>query len=69
VIQLLVRSFLWLIMLTIVLVDSLKATAVQNWVSRELGAELTSFEFLGSQPTKALAKKIAAASSFVPASS
>ncbi|KAK5807537.1 hypothetical protein VI817_001795 [Penicillium citrinum] len=49
-------------------VDSLKATAVQNWVSRELGAELTSFEFLGSQPTKALAKKIATASSFVPAS-
>ncbi|KAJ5110635.1 hypothetical protein N7532_001170 [Penicillium argentinense] len=49
-------------------VDSLKATAVQHWVSRELGAELTSFEFLGSQPTKALAKKIASASSFVSAS-
>ncbi|KAJ5794143.1 hypothetical protein N7457_000742 [Penicillium paradoxum] len=46
-------------------VDSLKATAVQNWVSRELGAELSSFEFLGSQPTKTLAKKIASASSFV----
>ncbi|CAI7588162.1 unnamed protein product [Penicillium glandicola] len=46
-------------------VDSLKATAVQNWVSRELGAELSSFEFLGSQPTKALARKIASTSSFV----
>ncbi|CAG8126489.1 unnamed protein product [Penicillium olsonii] len=46
-------------------VDSLKATSVQNWVSRELGADLTSFEFLGSQPTKALARKIASASSFV----
>ncbi|KAJ5490132.1 Acyl transferase/acyl hydrolase/lysophospholipase [Penicillium expansum] len=46
-------------------VDSLKATAVQNWVSRELGAELSSFEFLGSQPAKALARKIASTSSFV----
>ncbi|KAJ5494350.1 hypothetical protein N7463_010437 [Penicillium fimorum] len=46
-------------------VDSLKATAVQNWVSRELGSELSSFEFLGSQPTKALARKIASTSSFV----
>ncbi|KAJ6076276.1 hypothetical protein N7499_008257 [Penicillium canescens] len=50
-------------------VDSLKATDVQNWVSRELGAELSSFEFLGSQPTKALARKIASASSFVSESS
>ncbi|KAJ5155942.1 hypothetical protein N7492_008745 [Penicillium capsulatum] len=50
-------------------VDSLKATDVQNWVSRELGAELSSFEFLGSQPTKALASKIAAASTYVSASS
>ncbi|KAJ5561983.1 hypothetical protein N7535_003554 [Penicillium sp. DV-2018c] len=46
-------------------VDSLKATAVQNWVSRELGAELPSFDFLGSQPTRTLARKIASASSFV----
>lgn len=46
-------------------VDSLKATSVQSWVSRELGAALASSEFLGSQPTKALAKKIASASSFV----
>ncbi|KAJ5158769.1 uncharacterized protein N7500_008420 [Penicillium coprophilum] len=46
-------------------VDSLKATAVQNWVSRELGSELSSFEFLGSQPTKALARKIASTSTFV----
>jgi hypothetical protein len=51
------------------LVDSLKATDVQNWVSRDLGAELSSFEFLGSQPTKTLAKKIASASSFVSVSS
>ncbi|KAJ5175572.1 uncharacterized protein N7482_001449 [Penicillium canariense] len=50
-------------------VDSLKATDVQNWVSRELGAELSSFEFLGSQPTKTLAKKIASASSYVSVSS
>ncbi|KAJ5382959.1 hypothetical protein N7517_000870 [Penicillium concentricum] len=50
-------------------VDSLKATAVQNWVSRELGSELSSFEFLGSQPTKALARKIASTSSFVSVSS
>ncbi|KAJ5301157.1 uncharacterized protein N7443_006159 [Penicillium atrosanguineum] len=50
-------------------VDSLKATSVQSWVSRELGADLSSFEFLGSQPTKALAKKIASASSFVSHSS
>jgi hypothetical protein len=50
-------------------VDSLKATDVQNWVSRDLGAELSSFEFLGSQPTKTLAKKIASASSFVSVSS
>lgn len=57
------------IILTISLVDSLKATDVQNWVSRDLGAELSSFEFLGSQPTKTLAKKIASASSFVSVSS
>ncbi|KAJ5389119.1 uncharacterized protein N7496_000187 [Penicillium cataractarum] len=50
-------------------VDSLKATDVQNWVSRDLGAELSSFEFLGSQPTKTLARKIASASSFVSVSS
>ncbi|PWY89876.1 polyketide synthase [Aspergillus heteromorphus CBS 117.55] len=46
-------------------VDSLKATEVQNWVARELGAELSSFEFLGSLPVRALAEKIAAASVFV----
>ncbi|PYI24168.1 ketoacyl-synt-domain-containing protein [Aspergillus violaceofuscus CBS 115571] len=45
-------------------VDSLKAAEVQNWVSRELGAELSSFEFLGSQPVRVLAEKIAAESSF-----
>ncbi|KAJ5429590.1 hypothetical protein N7491_006606 [Penicillium cf. griseofulvum] len=50
-------------------VDSLKATAVQNWVSRELGSELSSFEFLGSQPTKALARKIASTSSYVSVAS
>ncbi|EHA19606.1 hypothetical protein ASPNIDRAFT_39026, partial [Aspergillus niger ATCC 1015] len=31
-------------------VDSLKAAEVQNWVSREMGAELSSFEFIGAQP-------------------
>ncbi|KAE8356045.1 hypothetical protein BDV28DRAFT_7151 [Aspergillus coremiiformis] len=48
-------------------VDSLKAAEVRNWVSRELGAELSSFEFLGSQPVRILAEKIAAASCFVSA--
>ncbi|KAL4887855.1 polyketide synthase [Aspergillus ambiguus] len=46
-------------------VDSLKAVEVQNWVARELGAELSSFEFLRLQPAKALAEKITAASSFI----
>ncbi|KAJ5737446.1 Acyl transferase/acyl hydrolase/lysophospholipase [Penicillium malachiteum] len=46
-------------------VDSLKATEVQNWVSREMGAELSSFEFLGSQSVRALSEKIAQQSSFV----
>ncbi|PYI36630.1 polyketide synthase [Aspergillus indologenus CBS 114.80] len=46
-------------------VDSLKAAEVQSWVNREMGAELSSFEFLGSLPVRALAEKIAAGSSFV----
>ncbi|OQE02697.1 hypothetical protein PENVUL_c039G09862 [Penicillium vulpinum] len=48
-------------------VDSLRAVEVQNWVSIEAGAELSSFEFLGSQPLRILAEKIAAQSSFVVA--
>ncbi|QQK40270.1 polyketide synthase [Penicillium digitatum] len=46
-------------------VDSLKAVEVQNWVSREMGAELSSFEFLGSQPLRALSERIARESSYV----
>ncbi|BCS16170.1 polyketide synthase [Aspergillus luchuensis] len=46
-------------------VDSLKAAEVQNWVSREMGAELSSFEFIGAQPVRVLAEKIATLSSFV----
>lgn len=42
-----------------------RATEVQNWVSREMRAELSSFEFLGSQPVKVLAEKVAMKSSFV----
>ncbi|KAJ5533539.1 Acyl transferase/acyl hydrolase/lysophospholipase [Penicillium frequentans] len=49
-------------------VDSLKATEVQNWVSREMGAELSSFEFLGSQSVRALSEKIAQQSSYVTVS-
>ncbi|RAK81976.1 polyketide synthase [Aspergillus fijiensis CBS 313.89] len=49
-------------------VDSLKAAEVQSWVNREMGAEVSSFEFLGSQPVRTLAEKIAAGSSFVSAS-
>ncbi|KAK9860833.1 hypothetical protein MYU51_006145 [Penicillium brevicompactum] len=48
-------------------VDSLKATELQSWVLREMGAELSSFEFLGSQPVKALSEKIAVQSTFVAA--
>ncbi|KAI2998689.1 hypothetical protein CAN33_0030420 [Aspergillus niger] len=48
-------------------VDSLKAAEVQNWVSREMGAELSSFEFIGAQPVRVLAEKIATLSSFVVA--
>ncbi|KAJ5692438.1 hypothetical protein N7462_001861 [Penicillium macrosclerotiorum] len=46
-------------------VDSLKATEVQNWVSREMGAELSSFEFLGSHSVRALSEKIAQQSLYV----
>ncbi|GLA40798.1 type I Iterative Polyketide synthase (PKS) [Aspergillus niger] len=46
-------------------VDSLKATEMQTWVSRELGAALSSFELLSSQPVRILAEKITAGSSFV----
>ncbi|KAE8153646.1 hypothetical protein BDV25DRAFT_136765 [Aspergillus avenaceus] len=46
-------------------VDSLKTNEVQNWVIRELGAELNTFEFLGSQPLRTLAERIATVSSFV----
>ncbi|OJZ90887.1 hypothetical protein ASPFODRAFT_124633 [Aspergillus luchuensis CBS 106.47] len=45
-------------------VDSLKAAEVQNWVSREMGAELSSFEFIGAKPVRVLAEKIATLSSF-----
>ena len=38
---------------------------MQNWVSREMGAELSSFEFIGAQPVRVLAEKIATLSSFV----
>ncbi|OJI88527.1 hypothetical protein ASPTUDRAFT_135063 [Aspergillus tubingensis CBS 134.48] len=48
-------------------VDSLKATEMQTWVSRELGAALSSFELLSSQPVRILAEKITAGSSFVAA--
>ncbi|KAJ5115816.1 Acyl transferase/acyl hydrolase/lysophospholipase [Penicillium angulare] len=46
-------------------VDSLKVTELQNWVLREMGAELSSFEFLGSQPLKSLSERIAVQSTFV----
>ncbi|GKZ30742.1 hypothetical protein AbraIFM66950_010127 [Aspergillus brasiliensis] len=46
-------------------VDSLKAAEVRNWVSREMGAELSSFEFIGAQPVRVLAEKIVTMSSFV----
>ncbi|KAJ5710507.1 Acyl transferase/acyl hydrolase/lysophospholipase [Penicillium malachiteum] len=46
-------------------VDSLKVTELQSWVLREMGAELSSFEFLGSQPLKSLSEKIAVQSPFV----
>ncbi|KAJ5757120.1 Acyl transferase/acyl hydrolase/lysophospholipase [Penicillium nucicola] len=46
-------------------VDSLKATELQNWVVREMGAELSSFEFLGSQPLKMLSETIAGRSTYV----
>ncbi|PYI07708.1 polyketide synthase [Aspergillus sclerotiicarbonarius CBS 121057] len=46
-------------------VDSLKAAEVQNWVRREMGAELSSFEFIGSRSVRVLADKIVAGSSFV----
>ncbi|OJJ67662.1 hypothetical protein ASPBRDRAFT_68861 [Aspergillus brasiliensis CBS 101740] len=46
-------------------VDSLKATEMQTWVSRELGATLSSFELLSAQPVRILAEKITAGSSFV----
>jgi hypothetical protein len=49
-------------------VDSLKATEVQNWVSRKMGAQLSSFDFLGMQPLRVLSEKIAAQSAFVTVS-
>ncbi|KAF9893168.1 hypothetical protein FE257_012581 [Aspergillus nanangensis] len=49
-------------------VDSLKVTEVQHWVMRELGAELSTFEFLGSQSLKAVVDKIVTLSSFVTVS-
>ncbi|GKZ47706.1 hypothetical protein AbraIFM66951_011270 [Aspergillus brasiliensis] len=48
-----------------VVIDSLKAAEVQNWVSREMGAELSSFEFIEAQPVRVLAEKIATMSSSV----
>ncbi|KAK4868617.1 hypothetical protein LT330_006819 [Penicillium expansum] len=49
-------------------VDSLKVTEVQNWVSRKMGAQLSSFDFLGMQPLRVLSEKIAAQSAFVTVS-
>ncbi|OJJ47400.1 hypothetical protein ASPZODRAFT_2129214 [Penicilliopsis zonata CBS 506.65] len=46
-------------------VDSLKVTEVQQWVSHTLGSDLSSFEFLASQPLKQLAEKIASTSTLV----
>lgn len=46
-------------------VDSLKVTEVQHWVSRKLGSQLSSFDFLAMQPLRVLSEKIATQSTFV----